>query len=134
MMEVVMGKMPQWMVERGRSVRADDVGYSGWWQGIRRLKKPEFFKGNKIDYPNPSVSRSSRKFVKGLKSLAVRHILRQTGDNLTYPQEIIPPNNSHNKLFLDLIVRLLDFDPETRISVSQALRHPYCALPVAEPP
>jgi hypothetical protein len=29
MMEVVMGKMPQWMVERGRSVRADDVGYSG---------------------------------------------------------------------------------------------------------
>jgi dual-specificity kinase len=47
-----------------------------------RQKKPEFFRGNKVDYPNPSVSKSSRRFVKGLKSL----------------KDIIAPNSQHNKL------------------------------------
>ncbi|KAL1410023.1 serine threonine protein kinase CMGC group [Vanrija albida] len=100
MMEVVMGKMPPRMIERGR------------------LKKPEFFKGNKIDFPNPSVSKSSRKFVKGLKSL----------------KDIIPSTNPTNALFLDLVVRLLDFDPETRITVQQALTHPYLRQTIPEPP
>ncbi|KAK1923135.1 kinase-like domain-containing protein [Papiliotrema laurentii] len=98
MMEVVMGKMPSRMVDKGRA------------------KKPEFFKGNKIDYPNPSVSRSSRKFVKSLKPL----------------HELIPPTSTHNKLFLDLIQRLLDFDPDHRITVSQALHHSYCTLDIPE--
>lgn len=100
MMEVVMGKMPARMVERGR------------------LKKPEFFKGHKIDFPNPSVSKSSRKFVKGLKSL----------------RDIIPSTNNTNALFLDLIVRLLDFDPELRIDVNKALDHPYLRANIPEPP
>ncbi|ORX40996.1 kinase-like domain-containing protein [Kockovaella imperatae] len=100
MMEVVMGKMPARIVERGRH------------------KKPEFFKGHKIDFPNASVSRTSRKFVKSLRSLA----------------EIIPPTTAHNKLFLDLIVRLLDFDPDSRLTVTQALRHPYCSMEIDPPP
>ncbi|ORY20386.1 kinase-like domain-containing protein [Naematelia encephala] len=100
MMEIVMGKMPQRMIERGRA------------------KKPEFFKGLKVDFPNPSVSKSSRKYVKSLKTL----------------KEIIVPNSKHNQLFLDLIVRLLDFDPDTRITVTSALRHPYLALDVPPPP
>lgn len=99
MMEVVMGKMPQRMIERGR------------------VKKPEFFKGNKIDFPNPTVSRSSRKFVKSLKTL----------------KEIIPPITQHNTVFLDLIVRLLDFDPDTRITVNDALRHPYIRQNIPDP-
>lgn len=99
MMEVVMGKMPGRMVERGR------------------VKKPEFFKGSKIDFPNPTVSRSSRKFVKSLKTL----------------KEIIPPINQHNTVFLDLIVRLLDFDPDTRITVNDALRHPYIRQNIPDP-
>ncbi|KAK4688601.1 hypothetical protein P7C73_g1495, partial [Tremellales sp. Uapishka_1] len=89
MMEVVMGKMPSRMVDKGR------------------LKKPEFFKGNKVDFPNTQVSKSSRKFVKGLKPL---------------------------HLFLDLIIRLLDFDPDMRISVGEALRHPYLRQAIPEPP
>lgn len=36
-------------------------------------KKPEFFKGTKIDYPNASTTKSSKKFVKGLKNLRVSH-------------------------------------------------------------
>lgn len=100
MMEVVMGKMPPRMIERGR------------------IKKPEFFKGNKIDFPNPTVPKSSRKFVKGLKNI----------------KDIIPPTNPGNALFLDLIIRLLDFDPETRITVNEALRHAYLRHVMPEPP
>lgn len=100
MMEVVMGKMPQRMIDRGK------------------IKKPEFFRGSKIDFPNATVSKASRKFVKGLKSL----------------KEIIPPTHAGNALFLDLISRLLDFDPDTRITVNEALQHPYLRHPIAEPP
>lgn len=112
MMEVVMGKMPSRMIERGRWVLSSGTTLTP------RLKKPEFFKGNKIDFPNPSVSKSSRKFVKGLKAL----------------KDIIPSTNPTNALFLDLVVRLLDFDPETRITVDQALRHPYLRQTIPEPP
>lgn len=98
-MEKVMGSMPQRMVERGR------------------MKKPELFKGNKVDYPNPSVSKSSRKFVKTLKSI----------------RDIIPAAGTTNSLFLDLIVRLLEFDPETRITVDKALEHPYLRATIPQP-
>ena len=102
-----------------------------------RQKRPEFFRGNKIDFPNATVSKSSRKFVKGLRGLPGQSIpwlgsgrvVLNAGD-LT---DIIPPNSAHNKLFLDLIVRMLDFDPDTRISVAQALQHPYCSVDVPSP-
>jgi dual-specificity kinase len=48
--------------------------------------------------------------------------------------QIIPPTTSHNKLFLDLIERLLDFDPDTRLTVDKALTHPYLKTATAEPP
>lgn len=47
--------------------------------------------------------------------------------------QIIPPTNQHNKQFLDLIVRLLDFDPDTRLTVENALKHPYLSTPTPEP-
>jgi dual-specificity kinase len=53
MMEVVMGRMPQRMAEKGR------------------LKKPEFFRGGKVDWPNSQTPKNSRKFVKGMKNLKV---------------------------------------------------------------
>jgi dual-specificity kinase len=61
MMEVVMGKMPQRMTERGR------------------FKKPEFFRGNKVDFPNSQTEKSSKKFVKSLKSLKVSVTWRRVG-------------------------------------------------------
>lgn len=63
------------------------------------------------------MSKSSRKFVKGLKSL----------------REIIPLTNPTNALFLDLVVRLLDFDPDRRITVDEALKHPYLRANIPEP-
>ncbi|RSH85302.1 dual specificity protein kinase kns1 [Saitozyma podzolica] len=100
MMEVVMGKMPQRMTERGR------------------FKKPEFFRGNKVDFPNSQTEKSSKKFVKSLKSL----------------KEIIGQENRARALFLDLVTRLLDFDPDMRISVGSALNHPYLREDIPEPP
>jgi serine/threonine protein kinase len=40
-------------------------------------------------------------------------------------QDIIVPDTPHNKLFLDMIIRMLDFDPDMRLTVNQALQHPY---------
>lgn len=117
MMEVVMGKMPQRMIDKARYV-LPLCFFNSDCKLMDRIKKPEFFKAGKIDFPNASVGRSSRKYVKCMKSLA----------------QIIPPTSSHNKLFLDLIERLLDFDPDTRITVDKALSHPYLKVATAEPP
>lgn len=70
-----------------------------------------------MDFPNSGVSRSSRKYVKSLRSLA----------------QIITPTSTHNKLFLDLVVRLLEFDPDVRMNVGQAMRHPYLTTPIPDP-
>jgi dual-specificity kinase len=45
------------------------------------IKKPEFFGPRGVDYPNPSTSKSSRKFVKNLKNL----------------KDIVIQNSPHNK-------------------------------------
>jgi len=81
-------------------------------QGAR--SKPEFFKEGKLDWPKPKVSRQSKKDVRACRSL----------------QEIIPPKDSINIHFLDLVKRLLTFDPALRISVRDALAHPYFSLTV----
>ncbi|OXG91888.1 dual-specificity kinase [Cryptococcus neoformans var. grubii Br795] len=99
MMEVVMGKFSQRMIEKGKS------------------KKPEYFKGNKIDFPNSTVSKASRKYVKSMQSL----------------KQVIDPANRHQQLFLDLCTRLLEHDPDVRIKVQDALRHPYLTEPIPEP-
>lgn len=40
-------------------------------------------------------------------------------------QEIIPPNTSFNKQFLDLLRKIFVYDPRTRISAKAALKHPW---------
>ncbi|KAK8850533.1 hypothetical protein IAR55_004451 [Kwoniella newhampshirensis] len=99
MMEVVMGKFSPRMIEKGKS------------------KKGEFFKGNKIDFPNSHTTKSSRKYVKQMRTL----------------KDIISPTTRHQNLFLDLCVRLLEHDPDVRIKVQDALRHPYLSEPIPEP-
>ncbi|TFY75591.1 hypothetical protein EWM64_g8420 [Hericium alpestre] len=73
--------------------------------------KPEFFKeGNKLDWPKPkSTTRQSKKEVRATRSL----------------QEIIPQTDPINRQFLDLVRKLLAFDPAQRITVKEALQHPY---------
>ncbi|VDB89818.1 unnamed protein product [Peniophora sp. CBMAI 1063] len=77
--------------------------------------KPEFFKdGAKLAWPAPKTSKTSKKEVRSTRSLP----------------EIIPPTDSVNRQFLDLVRRLLAFDPAERISVREALQHPYFTLGV----
>ncbi|KIJ52597.1 hypothetical protein M422DRAFT_58711 [Sphaerobolus stellatus SS14] len=72
--------------------------------------KPEFFKeGAKLAWPSPKSSRQSKKDVKATKPL----------------QEIIQCTDAFNRHFLDLVRKLLTFDPAQRITVADALRHPY---------
>lgn len=80
--------------------------------------KPEFFKpgtGGRLNYPNQQTSRNSQRFVARTKRLK---------DTLTYPSAY----QKHNYRFLHLVQRLLEWDPAQRISVHEALKHPYFDL------
>ncbi|KAL0060827.1 Apoptosis-inducing factor 1 [Marasmius tenuissimus] len=79
--------------------------------------KPEFFKeGAKLDWPKPKGSRQSKKDVRAVRPLA----------------DIIPQTDLINRHFLDLVRKLLAFDPAQRITVAEALRHPYFSLHIPE--
>jgi dual-specificity kinase len=45
-------------------------------------------------------------------------------------QKIIPPTDTFNRSFLGLVQRLLAFDPSQRITVKDALNHPYFSLDI----
>ncbi|KAF4613591.1 hypothetical protein D9613_007897 [Agrocybe pediades] len=75
--------------------------------------KPEFFKdGAKLDWPKPKASRQSKKDVRATRPLS----------------EVIPETDHINVQFLDLVKKLLAFDPAQRITVREALQHPYFSL------
>jgi dual-specificity kinase len=79
--------------------------------------KPEFFKeGNRLDWPKAKASRQSKKDVRATRSL----------------QDIIPPTDIINRQFLNLVQRLLAFDPSQRITVREALNHPYFTLGIPD--
>ncbi|PPQ98334.1 hypothetical protein CVT26_013590 [Gymnopilus dilepis] len=76
--------------------------------------KPEYFKdGCKLDWPKPKATRQSKKDVRSTKSL--REVINPDGDEI-------------NKQFHDLVRKLLAFDPNQRITVKEALQHPYFSL------
>jgi len=116
MMETVMGRMPE---RFGR-------------QGAR--SKPEYFKeGPRLDWPKPKASRQSKKDVRACRALSVsmhRPFALYTSSHLR--QEIITPTDIINKHFLDLVRKLLTFDPTQRITVREALNHPYFQLSIPD--
>jgi dual-specificity kinase len=79
--------------------------------------KPEFFReGARLDWPKPKASRQSKKDVRATRPL----------------QDVIPPTDQINKQFVDLVRRLLAFDPAQRITVRDALHHPYFSFNIPE--
>ncbi|KAF6757242.1 CMGC/CLK protein kinase [Ephemerocybe angulata] len=79
--------------------------------------KPEFFKdGAKLDWPKAKASRQSKKDVRATRPIA----------------DVIPPTDPVNKAFLNLVQRLLAFDPAQRITVRDALSHPYFSISIPE--
>jgi len=117
MMEIVMGRMPE---RFGR-------------QGAR--SKPEYFKeGPRLDWPKPKASRQSKKDVRACRPLAVSiHPFSALPAFFTcLRQEIIAPTDVINKHFVDLVRKLLTFDPTQRITVREALNHPYFQLSIPD--
>ncbi|KAF8920201.1 kinase-like domain-containing protein [Mucidula mucida] len=79
--------------------------------------KPEFFKeGCKLDWPKPKATRQSKKDVRSTRALA----------------DVIPQTDRANIQFLNLVQKLLAFDPNQRITVREALNHPYFSLNIPE--
>lgn len=77
--------------------------------------KGDFFKeGAKLDWPprTKRVSSASKKEVKATRRL----------------DEIIPATDTINQHFQDLVAQLLHFDPAQRITVREALAHPFFDL------
>lgn len=91
MMEIVMGKMPEDFARRSSRV------------------KPEFFRGTKLDYPNSTTTKQSKKVVKAMKSI----------------DQIIKTRDLSSLQLIDLLQKMLTFDQDKRIKISDALQHPY---------
>ncbi|KAG0030130.1 dual specificity protein kinase kns1 [Podila clonocystis] len=75
----------------------------------------KYFVRGRLDFPNEETKNPSKKFVRALKPLS---------------SFVEPPNNQAASLafasdFIDLLRRLLCYDPAERITAAQALRHPY---------
>ncbi|TDL16991.1 hypothetical protein BD410DRAFT_843992 [Rickenella mellea] len=79
---------------------------------VMEMVRGFFREGEDRDWPKPKASRQSKTDVKGTRSV----------------QELIPPKDAVNQHFSDLVDRLLAFDPAQRISVRDALEHPYFML------
>ncbi|KAL1901264.1 serine threonine protein kinase CMGC group [Ceratocystis pirilliformis] len=69
----------------------------------------KFFKRLRLDFPTPETSRTSRRFVKAMKTL----------------EDIIPANNAFLKSFLNLLRQIFVYDPAKRITAKAALQHPW---------
>ncbi|TIB97983.1 hypothetical protein E3Q17_03196 [Wallemia mellicola] len=91
MMEIVMGKMSEHFARRSSRV------------------KPEFFRGTKLDYPNNTTTKQSKKVVKAMKSI----------------DQIIKTRDLSSLQLIDLLQKMLTFDQDKRIKISDALQHPY---------
>ncbi|GJJ75334.1 dual-specificity kinase [Entomortierella parvispora] len=75
----------------------------------------KFFVNGRLHYPNDETKRNSRKFVKALRPLR----------NYVVPAGSSQDQQNFAAEFMDLLTRLLAYDPSERITAAQALRHPY---------
>ncbi|KAH7106580.1 kinase-like domain-containing protein [Auriculariales sp. MPI-PUGE-AT-0066] len=100
MMEQVMGKMPDRFAKSGHRSKA------------------EFFKettiGVRVAWPPVKATKQSKKEVKATRSL----------------DQVVPPLDLINRHFLDMVRKLLMFDPQQRLTVREALTHGYLQTPI----
>lgn len=94
MMECVFGKLPATMARQAQPIR------------------PEWLRGTRLDWPQATTTRQSKKFVKGIKKL----------------EDIIRRETIFQTRFESLLVKLLAWDPAKRMTVKEALRHSFFLL------
>ncbi|KAI8647456.1 kinase-like domain-containing protein [Parasitella parasitica] len=73
----------------------------------------KFFKDGKLKYPDVDTTKQSKKYVRALKLLKL----------------IINPHTNARFQFLDLLSKMLVYDPAARITAREALRHPFFLIP-----
>ena len=125
MMEAVLGIMPDDFRRKAETYKAD------------------LFQDGHLDYPNAKTNKTSKKYVRSMRKLSVSRFsspfrrfagvlmqIARTQDVINYSSAY----NKHNTRFLHLLRRLLEFDPDKRITVQQALQHPYFHLHANEFP
>ena len=97
-----------------------------WVNCLTMLIRIRYFtKGLKLDYPVHDTTKASRKYVKAMKTLPVSFSEGIHSTILILGQEIIPPQTTFNKQFIDLLRRIFQYDPKSRITAKQALKHPW---------
>lgn len=74
-----------------------------------KVAQKMFRPSGRLDYPNRETTKDSRKFVKSMRSLV----------------EMLPPTNIFNVHFCDLLQRIFTYDPNDRITASEALEHSF---------
>ena len=102
-------------------------------QGARQ--HPEWFKDGRIDFPKAKSTRQSKKDVRATKPLRVSTPfprVRPYRMLTAAAQDIITSSDMINRHFLDLVTKLLAWDPAQRITVREALSHPYFSLSIPE--
>lgn len=67
----------------------------------------KYFRNGRLNYPAADTTPQSQKYVKSLKSL----------------KNTILPRTRTNLAFLDLVQKMLTYDPNKRITAREALRH-----------
>ncbi|KAF7731770.1 dual specificity protein kinase kns1 [Apophysomyces ossiformis] len=76
---------------------------------IASREAQKYFKDGRLKYPAHDTTKQSRKYVRALKPL----------------EEIISPSTTLTRNFLDLVSKMLLYDPNERITAREALRHPF---------
>lgn len=105
MMEVVLGAIPQYLAAQA------DAGAAG------------YFQNNRLDWPSGASSKKSVKAVAKLRRL--RDYLRQHSDATLH---------EYIDLLMDLLKRLLEYDPSLRCTAVEALQHPFFAVAICPQP
>ncbi|KAJ3108371.1 dual specificity protein kinase kns1 [Phlyctochytrium planicorne] len=103
MMESVLGKFPNSIIE-------------SCFQGGPK-SGAKYFKYGNLDWPETNTSKNSRRYVKGMQSL----------------KDTMRPCDTASHYFVDLVSKLLTYDPKKRLTAAQALKHPFFKCEVLGP-
>ncbi|KAI8811940.1 hypothetical protein BJ742DRAFT_657477, partial [Cladochytrium replicatum] len=76
----------------------------------------KLFHNPKLDYPKASTAKSSKRFVRNMKPL----------------HKLITPVDEVSKILLDLIARMLMYDPAMQITAKEALARLYFKVAIPD--
>lgn len=103
MMKEVFGDMPPSYLKRAAAAKDE------WFRDVPVTRDQKVRGLKTLNYPNSTATRHSKKFVTSMKKL----------------EDIVSATTIGNQRFLDLLSKLLKWDPAQRIRPEEALSHPF---------